>query len=52
MLIHWDIDPIIISIGPFALRWYGLLFAAPFLAGFAGIGILQPGHALLPGGLG
>lgn len=33
MLIHWHIDPVIVSIGPFALRWYGLLFAAPFLAG-------------------
>lgn len=33
MLIHWHIDPVIISFGPFALRWYGLLFAAPFLAG-------------------
>lgn len=33
MLIHWSIDPVIVSFGPFALRWYGLLFAAPFLAG-------------------
>jgi prolipoprotein diacylglyceryl transferase len=33
MLIHWHIDPVIVSFGPVALRWYGLLFAAPFLAG-------------------
>lgn len=35
MLIHWHIDPVIVSFGPFALRWYGLLFAAPFLAGLS-----------------
>lgn len=35
MLIHWHIDPVIVSIGPVALRWYGLLFAAPFLAGLS-----------------
>ena len=30
----WDLDPEIFSIGNFALRWYGVCFAAGFLAGF------------------
>lgn len=33
MLIHWQCDPVLISLGPLAIRWYGLLFAAPFLVG-------------------
>lgn len=32
--IHWNVDPTLIRIGPFAPRWYGLLFAAGFLIGF------------------
>lgn len=31
--IHWNASPEIVNIGPFSLRWYGLLFAAGFLAG-------------------
>jgi phosphatidylglycerol:prolipoprotein diacylglycerol transferase len=30
---HWNADPILLHIGTFAIRWYGLLFAAAFLAG-------------------
>ena len=30
----WDISPEIFSIGPFVVRWYGLLFASSFLSGF------------------
>ena len=32
--ITWDVSPEIISIGPFTMRWYGLLFASGFLIGF------------------
>jgi phosphatidylglycerol---prolipoprotein diacylglyceryl transferase len=32
--IYWDVSPILFEIGPFAVRWYGLLFAVSFLAGF------------------
>lgn len=32
MLVHPEIDPVAISIGPLAVRWYGLMY----LAGFAG----------------
>jgi len=31
----WDLDPEIFSIGSFALRWYGVCFAAGFLIGFS-----------------
>lgn len=31
----WDVSPEIISIGPLALRWYSLLFAMSFVAGYA-----------------
>lgn len=33
MIIHWEFDPILISIGPLAIHWYGLLFVGAFLAG-------------------
>ncbi len=32
--IVWDIDPTIIKIGSFELRWYGLMFAGGFLLGY------------------
>ncbi len=32
--IHWNVDPEIFSIGPFSIRWYGLLFASGFLIGY------------------
>ncbi|MFO8054674.1 MAG: prolipoprotein diacylglyceryl transferase [Bacteroidales bacterium] len=32
--IHWDIDPRILVIGDFELRYYGLLFASGFFAGY------------------
>jgi prolipoprotein diacylglyceryl transferase len=30
----WDVDPVMISIGPFQLRYYGLLFVATVLGGY------------------
>ncbi len=35
MVLHWKIDPILVSIGPLAIRWYGLLFVGAFFAGQA-----------------
>lgn len=32
--ITWDITPELLNIGPFSVRWYGLLFAMAFIAGF------------------
>jgi len=33
-VINWDVNPDIVSIGPFTIRWYGLLFALSFIVGF------------------
>jgi len=35
MLIHWHIDPVLVTLGPITIRWYGLLFVTPFLAGLS-----------------
>ena len=35
MLIHPDFDPVAIHLGPLAVRWYGLMYLAGFLAGAA-----------------
>ena len=32
--IFWNVSPEIIKLGPFALRWYGLLFALAFVFGY------------------
>ena len=34
MLIHPNFDPIAISLGPLAIRWYGLMYLAGFAAGW------------------
>lgn len=34
LIIPWDVNPEIIRIGSFAIRWYGLLFASSFLFGY------------------
>lgn len=37
-MIHWDVSPEILRLGPVALRWYGVCFALAFLVGY---GIVQ-----------
>ena len=32
--ITWNADPVLISIGPLAIRWYGLAFAVGFILGY------------------
>lgn len=34
MIVHPNIDPIIFSIGPLAIRWYGLMYLAGFAAAY------------------
>lgn len=34
LFINWDVSPEIITLGPITLRWYGLMFALGFMAGF------------------
>ncbi|MBW8028655.1 MAG: prolipoprotein diacylglyceryl transferase [Ferrovum sp.] len=33
MLIHPDFDPVALHLGPFSIRWYGLMYLAGFMAG-------------------
>jgi phosphatidylglycerol---prolipoprotein diacylglyceryl transferase len=32
--IHWNVSPILFSLGPVSVRWYGLLFAMSFVVGY------------------
>ncbi|HEY9125144.1 MAG TPA: prolipoprotein diacylglyceryl transferase [Bacteroidales bacterium] len=32
--IQWDVNPVIFELGPFQVRWYGLLFAMAFVLGY------------------
>ena len=32
--IHWNFNPEIFSLGPFSVRWYGLMFALSFILGY------------------
>ncbi|SHE33124.1 prolipoprotein diacylglyceryl transferase [Mariniphaga anaerophila] len=32
--IHWNANPELFNLGPFSVRWYGLLFASGFLIGY------------------
>jgi phosphatidylglycerol---prolipoprotein diacylglyceryl transferase len=34
LVIHWNVSPEIFNLGFLSIRWYGLLFAAGFLAGY------------------
>ncbi|WP_018608598.1 prolipoprotein diacylglyceryl transferase [Uliginosibacterium gangwonense] len=33
MLFHWSFDPVLVHLGPLAIRWYGLLFVGAFFFG-------------------
>lgn len=33
-IVYWNADPILFSLGPIAVRWYGLMFAIGFTVGY------------------
>ena len=47
MLVHPNIDPIAFSIGPLAVRWYGLMYLAGFAAAWW-LGIRRIGRDMAP----
>ena len=34
LAIHWDVSPVIFSVGPLEIRWYSLLFISGFILGW------------------
>ena len=36
-MIHWNVSPTLVTLGPLQLRWYGLMFLAGFLIGYQGM---------------
>jgi phosphatidylglycerol---prolipoprotein diacylglyceryl transferase len=54
MLIHPQFDPVALSLGPLAIRWYGLMYLAGFIA-FLLLGrrraASQPWHGIAPAAL-
>jgi len=54
MLIHPQFDPVALAIGPLAVRWYGLMYLAGFIA-FLLLGkrraVAQPWHGMAPADL-
>ena len=34
MLIHPDFDPVIFTLGPVAVRWYGMMYLVGFVGGW------------------
>ncbi|HSU75813.1 MAG TPA: prolipoprotein diacylglyceryl transferase family protein, partial [Burkholderiales bacterium] len=47
MLVHPNIDPVAFSIGPLAVRWYGLMYLAGFAAGW-GLGVRRIDRGMAP----
>ena len=31
LTIHWNVDPVLLHLGPISLRWYSLLFVSGFI---------------------
>ena len=34
LTIHWNVDPVLLHLGPISLRWYSLLFVSGFIFGW------------------
>lgn len=33
LVLHWKFDPVLLTLGPLSIRWYGLLFVGAFFSG-------------------
>ena len=44
MLIHPQIDPVALNLGPFQIHWYGIMYLFAFI-GFLQLGKVQIGRA-------
>ena len=42
-MISWDVSPVLLSLGPLELRWYGLVYALGFLLVALALGVLAIG---------
>src|SRR5260221_2106898 len=47
MLVHPDFGPVALSIGPMAVRWYGLMYLVGFAGGFS-LGLRRIARGLAP----
>src|SRR5262252_389733 len=48
MLVHPQFDPVAISLGPLAIRWYGLMYLVAFIL-FITLGKWRARHGAIPG---
>jgi phosphatidylglycerol:prolipoprotein diacylglycerol transferase len=48
LLVHPQFDPVLVSFGPLAVRWYGLMYVVGFIA-FIALGKLRVRRGLAPG---
>ena len=51
VLAYPNIDPVLVEIGPLAIRWYGLAYVAGILCGWLSGRYLAGKDALWPGGV-
>src|SRR5260221_398690 len=49
MLVHPNFDPVAISLGPIAIRWYGIMYLVGFAISY-GLGRLRIARAISRGG--
>jgi len=54
MLTYPDIDPVAVSLGPFQVHWYGLMYLVAFIAGWwlGNVRARRPGSSWKPGEIG
>ena len=45
LVVHWHVDPAILHIGNFELRWYSILFVSGFMSLFESAAALKASFA-------